>query len=109
MCDAGTAAVWNEAHNDYLQLLSETGAIGFVVFLSALIIFAWKYLLPGVLRDNREEPYMIHGVSVGLIAVALHSAVDFPLQITGCAVLFVVLSALLIAYRSREEQQDMQS
>jgi O-antigen ligase len=98
----GTAAVWNEAHNDYLQLLSETGVIGFVVFVSASIIFAWNYILPGVLRNDREELYMIHGVAIGLIAVAIHSMVDFPLQITGCAVLFVVLSALLIAYRNRE-------
>ena len=46
---------------------------------------------------------MVHGIVVGIAAVALHSIVDFPLQINACAVLFVVLSGLLVAYRKRTE------
>jgi len=99
----GTAAIWHEAHNDYLQLLSETGVIGIVVFAAALLVYLWCYILPGVLKEGVGDRYAVHGVSIGLIAVGLHSIVDFPLQINACALLFVVLAALLIAYRRREE------
>lgn len=99
----GTSAVWHEAHNDYLQLLSETGALGFVIFVAALAIFAWKYMLPGILSSRRSEPYTVHGIVAGLMAVALHSIVDFPLQINACAVLFVVLSSALVAWRIAPE------
>ncbi|OGR51359.1 MAG: hypothetical protein A3I11_06510 [Elusimicrobia bacterium RIFCSPLOWO2_02_FULL_39_32] len=32
----------NDAHNEYLQILAETGVIGFTVFLFVFIIFYWK-------------------------------------------------------------------
>jgi O-antigen ligase len=99
----GTAAVWSEAHNDYLQLFSESWIVGFVIFVAAFAIFIWRYLLPGILLGGRGERYAMHGVAVGITTIALHSVVDFPLQINGCAVLFVVLSSLLIAHRLRME------
>jgi O-antigen ligase len=100
---SGTAAVWHEAHNDYLQLFAEAGGAGFVIFVAAFAIFAWRYLLPGILNGKEAESYAMHGVVVGIVAVALHSLVDFPLQIIGCAVLFVVLSAVAVAYRTQVE------
>jgi O-antigen ligase len=99
----GTAVVWLEAHNDYLQLLSETGVIGFVIFAAAFGIFVWRYILPGILRSTGSDTYVIHGVALGITAIALHSIVDFPLQINGCAAMFVVLAGLLVAYRNRLE------
>lgn len=101
----GTAAVWHEAHNDYLQILAEAGGAGFVIFLAALWIFSRRYLIPTILEGGGGEvsSYALHGVVVGLVAAALHSLVDFPLQIAGCAVLFVVLSAVVISWRRQVE------
>ncbi|HXI03089.1 MAG TPA: O-antigen ligase family protein, partial [Candidatus Saccharimonadales bacterium] len=95
----GTASVWHEAHNDYLQLFAEAGAAGFAIFLAGLAIFAWRYLLPGILGRRSPQSYAVHGAAVGIVAAALHSAVDFPLQVAGCAVLFVVLSAAVVSHR----------
>ncbi len=99
----GTAAVWHEAHNDYLQLLSETGVVGIVIFAAAFAVFTWRYLLAGVLSRRRRDGYVVHGIAAGILAIALHSVVDFPLQINACAVLFVVLAGLLVAHRTLAE------
>lgn len=103
---AGTSAVWHEAHNDYLQLLSEAGGAGFLIFLAALGIFMKRYVIPEILGRGEVESYAVHGAIVGITAVALHSLVDFPLQIAGCSVLFVVLSATIVAWRQRMEATD---
>jgi len=100
---AGTSYIWHEAHNDYLQLFSETGLAGMSIFVAALAIFAWRYLLPGVTARGLNDTYAIHGIAVGIFAVALHSLVDFPLQINACAVLLVVMAGVLIAHRRRKE------
>ncbi len=99
----GTAAVWHEAHNDYLQVLAEAGGIGFAIFAVALGIFAWRHLRPGMLGLGEGRSLAMHGAVTGIVAVALHSFVDFPLQIVGCAVPFVVLSAVVISRQENAE------
>jgi O-antigen ligase len=99
----GTSYSWHEAHNDYLQLSSETGIAGMTLFAAALAIFVWRYVRPGLIARGLTDSYAIHGVVVGIFAVALHSIVDFPLQINACAVLLVVMAGLLVAYRRRQE------
>lgn len=101
----GTTGVWREAHNDYLQLLAETGAVGLVLFAIGFGIFLWRYILPGVLSRRRMDSYAFHGVAVGILAAAAHSIVDFPLQVTACAVLFVLLGGLLVVYRVKVEER----
>ncbi len=70
-----------EAHNDYLQVLIETGAPGLALSLLGLA---------ALLRRARGDPWVLWG----LAAVALHALVDFPLQIPAVAALFVSLAAL---------------
>lgn len=101
----GTSSVWHEAHNDYLQLFSETGIAGFAIFLAAFGLFSWKYLFSGLRARGIHDAFAIHGAAVGILAVAVHSIVDFPLQINACAVLLVVMSGLLTAYRRRADEE----
>jgi O-antigen ligase len=73
--------VWyREAHNDYLQVLVETGLIG-------LALVAWG--VARVLVGARHEPWRLAALAAGL----LHAAVDFPFQIPAIAVLFAVVAA----------------
>ena len=72
-----------------------------LLVISATDVFGRRYLLPGLMAREGDGGHAVHGVAVGLLAAALHSLVDFPLQIAGCAVVFVVLSALMVSWRSQ--------
>jgi O-antigen ligase len=76
-----TMGWYREAHNDYVQVLVETGAIGLALGL---------WMAGAVLRRSADHPWL----TVALAAVLLHVAVDFDLQIPAIAVLFVVLAGL---------------
>jgi O-antigen ligase len=94
---AGSARRWDRAHNDYLQLLWETGAVGAGLFLVGAALFAKKYWWPA-LRDYRQPIDIFRvGIAVGLMSIALHSAVDFSLQIGADAFLCALLAGLLVA------------
>ena len=71
---------YREAHNDYLQVLVETGLLGLALAL-------WG--AAEVLAAARRDPWLMMALS----AVLMHSAVDFDLQIPAIGVLFVVLAA----------------
>lgn len=95
--EPGGSLHYQEAHNDYLQLLSEGGFV-----LLGLIGVAIVSLVRGI-RDrfrtpeSRPDLYWLRvGATIGLIAIALQSGVEFSLQMPGNAVLFTVLVALAL-------------
>jgi O-antigen ligase len=91
-----------DAHNLYLELLAETGLIGFTVFIF-LVIYALRTALRQF-RDTRDEFGKIIGIAVftAICGVLLHGTVDYLFhtapQVT--ALLFLVLG-LLSAQASR--------
>lgn len=79
------------AHNDYLQLLVEMGALGFatmVWFLLTLFRSAFKKLKHFPADTNAAVSL---AAVLGVTGVLVHSSVDFNLQIPANAVLFFVL------------------
>jgi O-antigen ligase len=84
----------NNAHNDYLQLLAEMGALGFVTMLCFLIIVYRKCLAN--IRNWTENPNGAVAVSalVGISGILVHSLVDSNLQIPANAALFYVLCTI---------------
>ncbi len=72
---------YREAHNDWIQLLVETGLPGLAVGL-------WAAL--AVLLAARNDPWLFAALAGPLI----HVFVDFDFQIPAIPVLFVVLAAL---------------
>ena len=81
----------NEAHNDYLQLLVETGFFGFATMLWFLGIVFTRAIKK--IRNWTEE---INGAVafaclLGLSGILVHSMIDFNLQIPANAALFYVL------------------
>lgn len=88
---------YNEAHNDYVQLLVEGGIVTVVLLIVAIA---------GVTRsvrarlaandDGTEARWLRVGAATGLVAIGLQALVEFSLQMPGNAVLFVVLLALAL-------------
>lgn len=82
-------------HNEPLQLMVETGLLGF----SLMIVFLAGYFKNILhLLFKRSNPYVIYlslGCLVGIISILLHSFFDFVFHIPANAVLFVIILALI--------------
>jgi tetratricopeptide (TPR) repeat protein len=93
--------VW--AHNDYLNTLSDYGAIGFVLFFGAAVAVALIAARRG--RDARQSsrrdwlghPLVRQGLGVGLLAFAIQLFVDFHFKIPALAMAFASVAALLLS------------
>ena len=86
---------FQEAHNDYIQIIVEGGILLALPAFTALLL-----LVRAVHRrfTARQDDTMTHwirvGATTGLIAIALQSLVEFSLQMPGNAVFAVVLLSL---------------
>jgi len=94
----------DRAHNDYLNLLADWGAVGGIITVTGAAVFIaglWqtrrrvrrtdKLFESG--HSNRYAFYL--GATAGLVALAVHSVVDFNLHIPANALVGVTLLALL--------------
>ncbi len=107
-----SASPWQQtnplnAHNDYLTTLSEWGLAGFSIIIVTLgLVFAgvsrtWPFLKRSSAELGRKDSSraaFVLGASLGLLAIMIHSIVDFNMQIPANAVTAVALLALLSAH-----------
>lgn len=85
---------FDHAHNDYMQFALEFGLIGFLPLLAAVI---WTFMIALRAQWIRRDKLM-RGLSfsamMAIIALGIHSTVDFNLQIPANAATFTVILAL---------------
>jgi O-antigen ligase len=97
--------VLRRAHNDYAQVAAETGIPGAILVLWGLFVLLGRGVIPGLRRRGSSFRWAIHGAAVGLLALLLHSLVDFNLQIYSNSVLFAFLCAFVIRdHRDHQER-----
>jgi O-antigen ligase len=98
------ATFFNQAHNDYLELWLETGWLGAALFAAFMVWFtkrSWTAWRGGGSTDRSVQ----RSASIAIVAVLLHSAIDYPLRTLTMAVVFAMCCAFLeMAGRPQVEQ-----
>jgi O-antigen ligase len=84
----------NHAHNEYVESLSDMGALAFIVFFALLAVLAFSLLRMWNARRHPEVKPVVLGVLTALFAAFFHSFFDFSLRIPANAFLFLILLAL---------------
>lgn len=82
-----------QAHNDYLQTLSDGGIIGGLLGIAFVVILFRK----GFARRETHDKFrggVTTGALAGCFAVLVHSFFDFTLHTTANALLFLILAAI---------------
>ena len=94
----------DRAHNDYLNLLADWGTVGGVLAFAGMVFFAaglWqsrRYIrrAESEFKSGRSNRFAFFlGAAAGLLALAVHSVVDFNLHIPANALVGVTLLAVL--------------
>jgi len=89
------SGIWQYAHEDYLQTLIEWGGAGAAAW--GLLFFGGilAALIPPFSRKlSRTERALLAGSAAALAGIAIHAAVDFPLQIASLQLYAVTFLAL---------------
>jgi O-antigen ligase len=120
-------AIWASAHNDWLQYFVEWGFFGGMVWLVLWAIPSWKaaqhfwvMVKPAFALERRRtrrsrerwhrsfealRMYLCFGVSLALVGVLVHAAIDFPLQIMGLQIYAFTLAGIVSA-KSRTDTDE---
>jgi hypothetical protein len=88
--------VW--AHNDYLNTLSDYGAVGFVLFFGAGLVLAGRCSREKepLRRDWLDDPLVAGALVAGLVAFGLQLFVDFHFKLPALAMAFAIVAALAV-------------
>ncbi len=106
--DVLSARLYDKAHNDFLQFLAEYGVIAFFL-LGITVLWSLYWAIQAMrLRQSNLHKGLGFSACMGIIAIMIHSTVDFNLQIPANAFMFVFLLALASLARwspSREKRK----
>jgi hypothetical protein len=87
---------WDAAHDDYLQLASEGGAMVVLPVLIAIVVVV-REIQRRLREDHDDRTYWIRvGAFLGIVAIGIQELVDFSLQIPGNSMLLAVLCGIAI-------------
>jgi O-antigen ligase len=88
--DASGAVTPQEAHNDYLELLSSGGLVGLAIGVW-FVVSLFRGVRANLAANNRFQRAVCFAALLGITGVAVHSLVDFGLHLMIIALVFLVL------------------
>ena len=86
---------YDYAHNDYIQILTETGIGGLLIAIAAIVFIIVRCFRKAV-RQRDERQAVFFGLLASFFAILIHEFTDFNLYIYSNALLFSIVIALLI-------------
>ncbi|MCK4391087.1 MAG: O-antigen ligase family protein [Desulfobacterales bacterium] len=103
---AGVNRRYLQPHNDYLHFISETGilTVGIILWLIVAVFMA------GIRKIMTTNSRLTLGITLGslsgIVAIMVHSVSDFNLHLMANAILFTVLTGLMMAQVKHGEKGD---
>jgi O-antigen ligase len=93
---------FDHAHNDYVEFGVESGGVGLALLAAIVLLSVYYALRILIVRRNRLARGMAFASLMGVVALMIHSVVDFNLQIPANALMFIVVLSLpyLVGTRS---------
>lgn len=89
----------DKAHNSYLEFAAEMGIPALILLLAVVGLIGYA-LYRGV-REHKEY-YVLPTLGLSVLALgALHSLVDFPLQVPAIAALFIAIITICLSQNER--------
>jgi len=92
-----------QAHNEYLQALSDAGLAGFLCVVAFIALF-FRQSLRVVAESVGYRKYVAIGALAGCFGVLVHSFFDFPLRTYSNAFVFFLLAAMATVPIVREHR-----
>ncbi|MEY2700530.1 MAG: hypothetical protein RIQ52_1285 [Pseudomonadota bacterium] len=92
--DVRPGELWDHLHNDYLEFAGEFGLIGALPLAGVMLLCFWQALRALRRQQDPMQRGLAFAAVMGLMSMAIHSWVDFNLQMPANAVLYVTLLAL---------------
>lgn len=84
----------NRAHNDYLEWLTEGGLVAAALILAFLLLYCIQWTRVWKRGDWTTFNFIQVGAGIGMLAIALHSLLDFNLHIPANQIYLALLAAL---------------
>jgi O-antigen ligase len=86
--------LYDHAHNDYLEFMSEYGAVGISLLGLIVALALWNALITARTRHHPMMRGTAFAVTMAIVAMLIHASVEFNLQIPAYAATFVVVLAM---------------
>jgi O-antigen ligase len=97
---------YRHAHNDYLEIGTGFGFIGFALLGAAVLTSLWQSLLAQGPRRSRVRQGLGFASMMGIISLLIHSFTDFNLHIPVNGLWFVVLLAFAWVAKSTNTEKN---
>ena len=107
--DAYWPHVYDHAHNDYIELVTETGIVGFALVFWALIAFFRNVYRSEKYFSSEKDPfsyYVLIGLLSGMFGMFIHTITEFTFQIPANAYYFTFMLALTASIVNRVSERE---
>jgi len=91
---------FDHAHNDYIQFAIEYGFLGTVPLAIFILLALWHALMALMQTQSLYRSGVGFAAAMGIVALLIHSSVDFNLQIPANAATLISLCAIAVLARS---------